>query len=53
MSGDKSKKAVQIGHGRTGGSGLCAGQRTGCGELLEDVSQNLVLVGTFFDRARL
>jgi hypothetical protein len=32
MSGDKPKEAVQIDHGRKGGSGLCAGQRTGGGE---------------------
>ena len=32
VSGDKAKKAVQVCHGRMGGSGLCAGQRTGCSE---------------------
>ena len=28
----KAKKTVQVGHGREGGGGLCAGQRTGGGE---------------------
>ena len=29
MSGREAKKAVQVGHGRKSGMGLCAGQRTG------------------------
>ncbi len=32
VSGRKAKKAVQVGHGRKGGVGLCAGQRTGGGK---------------------
>ena len=32
MSGREAKKAVQVGHGRQSGMGLCAGQRTGSGE---------------------
>ncbi len=32
VSGRKAQKAVQVGHGRQGGVGLCAGQRTGGGE---------------------
>ena len=32
VRGDKSKEAVQVGHGRKRGGGLCAGQRTSGGQ---------------------
>jgi hypothetical protein len=32
MNRRKAKKTVQVGHGRSSGVGLCAGQRTGGGE---------------------
>ncbi len=32
VRGDKIKEAVQVGHGRKRGGGLCAGQRTGSGK---------------------